>query len=281
MIATIDYHVTSECTQECPYCWGPQITENVCDTAAAAAIVRKISSTGAKRIVFTGGDPSMREDIGVLVRLAKQEGLEVALSATGDRLTYGFLRGYGKWIDLISIPIDGSTEEVSAKTKEAGHLSAVLAAFDILKQFPEIDVKAATPVTRHNLHDVPAIIALLERVASKLKNRFFYNLFQTFPRSMTSREWDELVVSDEEFGALRDKIDVDSVSFTINWLTHETLDRLYVMVFPDGTLTVPSGGEYRSYGPFLDVRDLDALLLETEFDAEKHLRHARGWIKEA
>ena len=96
MIATIDYHVTSECTQECPYCWGPQITENVCDTAAAAAIVRKISSTGAMRIVFTGGDPLIREDIGVLVRLAKQEGLEVALSTTGDRMTYGFLRGYGR-----------------------------------------------------------------------------------------------------------------------------------------------------------------------------------------
>ncbi len=31
-VATIDFHVTSECSQECPYCWGPQDFENPADT---------------------------------------------------------------------------------------------------------------------------------------------------------------------------------------------------------------------------------------------------------
>ena len=56
-IATIDFHITCKCNQDCPYCWGPQDIEPEVDRRTAAAIIRKISETGAKRIVFTGGDP--------------------------------------------------------------------------------------------------------------------------------------------------------------------------------------------------------------------------------
>ena len=119
--ATIDYHVTSRCNQECEYCWGPQdFEETEVDTKTAAAIVRKIAQSGAQRIVFTGGDPILRPDIGMLIRLAKQEGLESALSSTGDELTQGFVRGYGRWINLISLPLDGASEEVSSRTKKEG-----------------------------------------------------------------------------------------------------------------------------------------------------------------
>ena len=65
----------------------------------------------------------------------------------------------------------------------------------------------------------------------------------------------------------------------MTWLGHETLDRLYVMVFPDGSLTVPSGSAFRNYGPFLEIDDIDALLSKTDFDAPKHQRHAAGWSR--
>ena len=65
----------------------------------------------------------------------------------------------------------------------------------------------------------------------------------------------------------------------INFLTHHNLDRVYVMIFPYGTLTIPSGVEYRQYGRFLDVQDLEGLLVYTDFDSVKHLRHAKGWQK--
>jgi hypothetical protein len=89
--------------------------------------------------------------------------------------------------------------------------------------------------------------------------------------------WDELVVSDEEFAALRAKVEATAHEYRINWLGHETLDGLYVMVFPDGTLTIPSGGTYRFYGDFLAVPDLDELLRQVGFDAGKHQSHAEGW----
>lgn len=274
-VATIDFHVTSECSQECPYCWGPQGIEPV-DTDTALAIVAKIAASGARRIVFTGGDPLKRDDIDRLIRFAAERGLEVAVSTTGDQLTEAFLDATASSIDLISLPLDGASEEVSSRTKKEGHFATVMKALDMLAAYPEIDVKVATPVTRHNLADVPNIVRLLDDRTTP--NRLFYNLFQAFPRSMDPDvDWASLVVTDAEFAGLRDRIEATPHRYTINWLDHATLDGLYVMVFPDGSLTIPSGPGFGFYGRFLDVDDLDEFLRTTDFDAPKHRRHAQGW----
>lgn len=275
-VATIDFHVTSECSQQCPYCWGPQGYEDrTVDTATARAIVERVAEHGINRIVFTGGDPLRRADVGELVDLAGSLGLEVAVSTTGDALTLGFLEAHGASVDLVSLPLDGPSEEVSGRTKEPGHFGAVMAALDRLAAFPAIDVKVATPVTRLNLEAVPEIVALLERRRRIQPNRLFYNVFQAYPRSMGQVDWSALVVTAEEFAELRAR--VGEASFRINWLGHETLDRLYVMIFPDGRVTVPSGSRFSDFGPFLELRDLDALLTRSDFDAPKHAHHSRGW----
>ncbi len=275
-VATIDFHVTSECSQECPYCWGPQECESPVDTETALGIVLRVKETGARRIVFTGGDPLAREDLPDLVLHAHDVGLEVALSTTGDKLTPTLLKKVGASIDLISLPLDGSSEDVNSRTKEPGHFSAVVETLALLREYPAIDVKVCTPVTRKNLADIRNILLLVERYAETTAARVFYNVFQTFPRAMFEVEWDTLVVSDEEFHALERELG-PSQRIRVNFLDHETLDRLYVMIFPDGTLVIPSGGEFRSYGPFLEVGNLDDVLERGRFDWRKHQRHSKGW----
>ena len=91
--------------------------------------------------------------------------------------------------------------------------------------------------------------------------------------------WDEMVVDNDSFEALRRRVDATPHDYRINWLSHETLDKLYVMVFPDGSLTVPSGSQFRNFGPFLGIDNLDTLLAESDFDEPKHQRHAQGWSR--
>jgi MoaA/NifB/PqqE/SkfB family radical SAM enzyme len=276
--STIDFHVTCECSQECPYCWGPQDIENPMTTPAAKKIIRKIKDVGAKRIVFTGGDPLKRKDVGGLIRYAKNSGLEVALSTTGDELSAAFLRWNGAYIDLISLPIDGSTEKINSKTKEKGHLSAVLRAMELLKKYPKIDVKICTPVTKHNIKDLPNILEIAEKYKSKTAARVFYNIFQTFPRSQNEVKWKELVVNNREFGVLKRKLS-GRKKIKINFLDHKTLDKLYLMIFPNGNLVIPEGENFNSFGPFLENKDLNTVIKQSKFDSKKHLRHSKGWRK--
>jgi MoaA/NifB/PqqE/SkfB family radical SAM enzyme len=251
---------------------------NAVDTENAQRIIATIAELGVRRIVFTGGDPLQRPDAVELVRFAKESGLETALSTTGDRLTPEILEDLSPYLDLISLPLDGSTEEISSKTKHRGHYSAILQALGWLRAYPHIDVKVCTPVTRHNLSDIPAIARLVDAYSYTTLARVFYNVFQAFPRAMFSVKWEKLLVTDEEFAALAQQTGTYS-NIRINYLNHDTLDRLYVMVFPDGSMIIPSGSDYLNYGPFLDVKDFDHVLNASQFDSAKHLRHSHEWGK--
>ncbi len=278
LFATIDFHVTCECNQECPYCWGPQDIENPLNTSVSKIIIKKIKDIGAKRIVFTGGDPLKRKDIGKLIRFAKKSGLEVALSTTGDEINSQFLRWNANYIDLISLPIDGSTELISSKTKEPGHYFAVLRAMEILKKYPSIDVKICTPVTKYNIKDIPNILALAENYKKKTRARVFYNIFQTFSRSLGKVDWEEIVVSNRSFASLKRKLSGRNKIKT-NFLDHTTLDKLYLMIFPNGNLVIPEGENFTSFGPFLKIPDINKIIKQSNFETAKHLRHSKGWAK--
>lgn len=275
--STIDFHVTCECSQECPYCWGPQNIENPVRTSTAKHIIKKIKDIGARRIVFTGGDPLQRKDAGRLIKYAKESGLEVALSTTGDKLSPSFLQRYASYIDLISLPIDGSTEEISSKTKEMGHLAAVLKALKMLKKYPHIDVKIATPVTKYNIKDITNILSIAEDYKKQTKSRVFYNIFQTFPRSYSEVDWDELVVSNGQFATLKRKLS-GRKKIKVNFLSHSTLDKLYLMVFPNGNLIIPAGEVFVSYGAFLEIVDINKVIRKSEFNSRKHMNHSKRYI---
>jgi MoaA/NifB/PqqE/SkfB family radical SAM enzyme len=276
-IATIDFHVTSRCSQECPYCWGPLGVREV-KRKEAMRIIDKVSRHGIRRIVFTGGDPLQRRDLGKLVKRAKLLGLEVAVSTTGDRLTRRFLRKYGRFIDLVSIPIDGSNEEVNSLTKERGHFSAVMEALRRLAEHPEIDVKICTALTRLNAHDLKNMLHLVQKLAETLPNRVFYNIFNTYPRAMKDVDWDVYLLTDDEFQDLRGQAREIS-GFVVNFLSRKVLDALYVLIFPNGHLYLPVGRDYVKLGRFLDIQDLDAALATAGFDSERHLLHSKGWSK--
>ncbi|MGE5249167.1 MAG: radical SAM protein [Bacteroidota bacterium] len=279
-IATIDFHITAKCSQACPYCWGPRRFRNPVDTGTARLIITRIKELGVRRIVFTGGDPLQRPDAVELVRFAKETGLETALSTTGDFITPAILQDLSPFLDLISLPLDGSTEEINSRTKHRAHFSAVWQALEWLRSYPGVDVKVCTPVTRRNINDVPAIAALVENYSHTTRARVFYNLFQAFPRAMFSVKWETLLVSDEEFLSLEGSIGM-TPGVRVSFLSHETLDKLYVMVFPDGSLTIPRGADYLNFGPFLEVKDFEQVLSASQFDAPKHVRHSLAWGRDA
>ena len=278
-VSTIDFHITAKCKQACPYCWGPRRFRNPVDTEIAQSIIARIWELGVRRVVFTGGDPLYRADAPELIRFAKEIGLETALSTTGDFVTPEILESVSPYLDLISLPLDGSTEEVNSKTKHRGHYSAVMRSLNWLRVHPNIDVKVCTPVTQHNLSDVPNIAQLVDDYSYTTRARVFYNVFQAFPRAMFKVDWDRLIISDEEFSALKNQVGAGT-KIRINFLSHETLDKLYVMVFPDGSMTIPKGGDYLNFGSFLDVKDFNQVFNTSQFDSAKHLRHSRGWGKE-
>jgi MoaA/NifB/PqqE/SkfB family radical SAM enzyme len=276
-VATLDFQVTSRCKQACPACTSPAGDAEEVDTQRAAAIVRKVRALGVPRIVFTGGDPLLRPDAGLLLRLARQERLESVLATPGDVLTPGFLRAYGRWIDQVAFPLDGPNEVVTSRSKTAGHFQMILAHLEMLATHPRIDLKINTAVTRRNLDAVPELVALLDRLAPTLPNRLSVDIYQAHPCAQPTPDWTELVVSDDQFIDLRSNVEAGRRAYRIRWLDRQLLDGLRLTIMPDGRLAVAAGGQIHDLGPFVEIRDLEAALPGSGFQPTRHLEHAQTW----
>jgi MoaA/NifB/PqqE/SkfB family radical SAM enzyme len=276
-VATLDFHLTSRCKQSCPYCASPELTAEEMDTQRAAAIVRKARALGIPRLVFTGGDPLLRPDAGLLLRLARQERLEAELATPGDKLTPGFLRAYGRWIDRLSLPLDAPNEAISSLTKNPGHFDATLRHLKLLSGFPRIDLKITTAVTRRNRDAVPELLTLFDQMAPTLPNRLALDIHQVHPRGTAEVAWRDLVVTDEAFASLRAADEGRPHPYRVNWLDRRATDGLRLTVLPDGRLSVFADGQVHDLGPFVEIRDLEAALAGSGFDAPRHLQHAQAW----
>ena len=135
-----------------------------------------------------------------------------------------------------------------------------------------LDIKSGLPAApdRFVINKLTAVSTVDFHITTKCS--------QAFPRAMFSVKWEKLVITDDEFHSLAGQISTPEY-IHVNYLDHKTLDKLYVMVTPDGSMIVPMGSDYLNYGPFLDVEDFDQALRDSQFDSAKHLRHSRGWGK--
>lgn len=105
--------VTDRCNFRCRYCmpvagleWLPRVA--ILSYEEIACVVRELSSLGLRRIRITGGEPTIRPDLDVLVRLLRDvEGIDdISLSTNGTRLAElaPLLRKAG--LDRVNVSVD-------------------------------------------------------------------------------------------------------------------------------------------------------------------------------
>jgi putative heme d1 biosynthesis radical SAM protein NirJ2 len=85
----VSWNVTNRCNLKCEHCYRDAGTESEreLDTEEGKALLDEIAKAGAKMIVFSGGEPFMREDILELTRHAASLGLRPVYGTNGTFLT--------------------------------------------------------------------------------------------------------------------------------------------------------------------------------------------------
>lgn len=100
----VSWNTTNQCNMFCDHCYreaGTRLAEEL-DTEQAKKLIREIKKAGFRIMIFSGGEPLMREDVYELGAYATQLGLRVVLGTNGT---------------LIS-------PEVAVKLKKAGFMAA-------------------------------------------------------------------------------------------------------------------------------------------------------------
>jgi radical SAM protein with 4Fe4S-binding SPASM domain len=84
----MDLALTYRCNNACLHCYNDPARKSIeLDTSAWEAILDKLWKIGIPHVVFTGGEPTLREDLPELVRHAQQLGLVTGINTNGRRLS--------------------------------------------------------------------------------------------------------------------------------------------------------------------------------------------------
>ncbi|MBN2358345.1 MAG: radical SAM protein, partial [Deltaproteobacteria bacterium] len=82
----VSFAVTRRCNLRCPHCYSESVEEphpRELNTDEACAVIHDVAAAGTRMIIFDGGEPTLREDLPILVEHAAREGLAPLLGTNG------------------------------------------------------------------------------------------------------------------------------------------------------------------------------------------------------
>lgn len=159
------WNCTRQCNLRCIHCYASadnQRSIQEMDTEAGRAFIRDLAEFGAPVILFSGGEPLLREDLFELAKLARELGIRVALSTNGTLITDRVAReiesvGFAE----VGISLDG----IGANNdKFRGRNGAFAAALKGIRNCLALGLRVSLrlTITRFNYQEIPAIFHLVE-----------------------------------------------------------------------------------------------------------------------
>jgi pyrroloquinoline quinone biosynthesis protein E len=156
--------VTHRCPLRCPYCYNPLVLEKASaelDTVTWLRVIEEIAELGALQIHFSGGEPTLRRDLGQLAAKARAVGLYSNLITAGVLLDEGqFMALVDDGIDHVQLSIQDSV------ATGCDRIGGFKGAYDKKLAFARLVRKAELPLTlnmvvhRQNLAHLEALIEL-------------------------------------------------------------------------------------------------------------------------
>jgi heme b synthase len=161
----VAWETTRACDLACRHCRA--VAQSTPDprqlsTEEGFRLVDDIAAFGEPIIlILTGGDPLKREDIFAIAERATARGLRVVMSPSGTQVTpaiVGRLRQAG--VQRISVSLDGSTAELHDGFRcVPGAFAEAVRSLGYARE-GGLPFQINTTVTRHNRHDLPAMLRL-------------------------------------------------------------------------------------------------------------------------
>jgi len=132
------------------------------DTTAGEAFIRDLAEFGVPVILFSGGEPLLREDLFELADFAREQGIRIALSTNGTLITDEVAKkisnvGFAE----VGISLDGVG---SNNDRFRGKNGAYQVALEGIRNCVALGLRVSLrlTITRFNYQEIPAILRLIE-----------------------------------------------------------------------------------------------------------------------
>lgn len=172
------WETTQACDLACLHCRAcavPQRDPRELSTGEAKRLIDDICRFGRPLFVLTGGDPLKRPDAVEIVRYGVDAGLRVALTPSGTPLMTPHvlqeLRDAG--MSRLAVSLDGATAaQHDAFRGVAGSFDWTIRMLETARSLG-LSTQINTSISRHNVHDLENLIALMTGLGIALWSVFF------------------------------------------------------------------------------------------------------------
>lgn len=216
----VSWNYTRTCNLKCKHCYSSseaKAYDNEMTTAEAKAFIDDLADFKVPVILFSGGEPLIREDFFELAAYAKDKGIRSTLSTNGTLITPEVARKIkDHGIGYVGISIDGRPE---VNDKFRGVEGAFDRAMEGIRNCRAVDQRVGLRFTinKANQDDVDWVLDLLE--TEDIDRVCFYHLVYS-GRGETIMEDD---LSHDETRAIVDKIADRTIDFDKRGLKKEVL----------------------------------------------------------
>ena len=160
----VSWSLTERCSGQCAYCslWQRRTPE--IDTGRALAIIDELAALGTVWLSFSGGEPTLHDDLGVLLRRATSLGLETSISTNGACVARRIeeIRPAGR----VKLSLDGP-EEVHDLLRGEGSFGNAMRAAEACREH-DVPIEFAAVLTRHNLDAIEFLVGTAARFGTSV-----------------------------------------------------------------------------------------------------------------
>ena len=169
------FEVTGRCPLRCRHCRAAAVSDghDPLDTAACKAILKGLADYSRCVLIFTGGEPMMRDDIVELVAYARSLGLRPVMASCGERLDREALAEL-KQAGLLSLSfsLDGADAATHDGFRQSSGAFALVIDAVRAAQSVGIRFQINTTLTRLNADSLGAIADLAVSLGASCWNPF-------------------------------------------------------------------------------------------------------------
>ena len=173
-------HVTQACNLDCVGCYSCDEQRNRSEDLpleALCAIVDELGRRGVSRLVISGGEPFLRDDLAALVRHAKEQaGIgSIDVLTNGTCISAEKLAALAPYVDRVSVSFDGASADAPSPIRGEQRFDQLVAAVQGQKSalsVMEERIEAISSIAERNLQnagETEQSSALLAREAEALQ----------------------------------------------------------------------------------------------------------------
>ena len=173
----IVWNITRRCNLSCVHCYSQSENRNYqgeLTTDQGLALLDDLAQFGVPVVLFSGGEPLLRDDLCILIEHARSLGLRTVISTNGTLIDMAQAERFAQiGLSYVGISLDGMRETNDKFRGRQGAFDAALAA---IRHCQKAGVKVGLRFTinRRNVADVPDIFKLL--IDENIPRACFYHL---------------------------------------------------------------------------------------------------------